>query len=190
MLDDLEGPAVGEADNGQAHQSLARAFWVGKGDFAAAIPEFERAIELNPEAGYSYLQLGLLLAWEGQYERAEEVCRRAVELQDQYISGNAGIVLTRDRIYERSRAAEPPLDLRSVQHLRTEERAGGEARKEADRQSERDPGRADREDPRIDDAGCGDGCVTGGALRAQVAGSVRVAKNSRPAANRLKGVVN
>jgi tetratricopeptide (TPR) repeat protein len=80
-----------EPDNGQAHQALARAYWVGKGDFAAAIPEFEKAIALNPEAGYSYLQLGLLLAWEGQYERAEEVCRRAVELQDQYISGNAGL---------------------------------------------------------------------------------------------------
>ena len=80
-----------EPDNGQAHQSLARAYWVGHGDFAAAIPEFELAIRLNPEAGYSYLQLGLLLAWEGQYARAEEVCLRAVELQDQYISGNAGL---------------------------------------------------------------------------------------------------
>ncbi len=80
-----------EPDNGQAHQALARAYWVGKGDFASAIPEFERAIALNPDAGYSYLQLGLLLAWEGQYERAEEVCKRAVELQDQYISGNAGL---------------------------------------------------------------------------------------------------
>jgi adenylate cyclase len=80
-----------EPDNGQSHQALARAYWVGKGDFASAIPEFERAIALNPEAGYSYLQLGLLLAWEGQYERAEEVCKRAVELQDQYISGNAGL---------------------------------------------------------------------------------------------------
>ena len=80
-----------DPDNGQAHQALARALWVGKGDFAAAIPEFELAIQLNPEAGYSYLQLGLLLAWQGDYARAEEVCRRAVELQDQYISGNAGL---------------------------------------------------------------------------------------------------
>ena len=80
-----------EPDNGQAHQALARAYWVGKGDFASAIPEFEKAIELNPDAGYSYLQLALLLAWEGQYARAEEVSRRAVELQDQYISGNAGL---------------------------------------------------------------------------------------------------
>src|SRR4029079_12974614 len=57
----------------------------------AAIPIFERAIALNPQAGYSYLQLALLLAWEGQLERAEEICRRAVELQEQYISGNFGL---------------------------------------------------------------------------------------------------
>ena len=80
-----------EPDNAQGHQALARAFWTGKGDFAAAIPEFEKAIELNPEAGYSYLQLSLVLAWEGQHERAEEFSRRAVELQEQYISGNAGL---------------------------------------------------------------------------------------------------
>ena len=80
-----------EPDNGQARQGLARALWVGKGDFAGAIPEFERAIDLNPEAGYSYLQLALLLAWEGQYARAEEICRRAIDLQEQYISGNAGL---------------------------------------------------------------------------------------------------
>jgi tetratricopeptide (TPR) repeat protein len=80
-----------DPESDQAHQGLARAYWVGKGDFAAAIPEFERSIELNPEAGYSYLQLGLLLAWEGRYEEAERVCKRAVELQDQFISGNAGL---------------------------------------------------------------------------------------------------
>ena len=80
-----------DPDSGQAHQALARAYWVGKGDFAAAIPLFERAIALNPEAGYSYLQLSLLLAWDGQLERAEEICRRAVELQEQYISGNFGL---------------------------------------------------------------------------------------------------
>ncbi len=80
-----------DGENGQAYQALARALWVGKGDFAGAIPLFEKSIQLNPEAGYSYLQLGLLLAWEGQFARAEDVCRRAVELQDQYVSGNAGL---------------------------------------------------------------------------------------------------
>ena len=80
-----------DPQNGMAYQALARALWVGKGDFAAAIPMFEKAIQLNPDAGYSYLQLGLLLAWEGRFQEAETVCRRAVELQDQYISGNAGL---------------------------------------------------------------------------------------------------
>jgi non-specific serine/threonine protein kinase len=80
-----------EPGNGQAHQALARAYWVGKGDFALAIPSFERAIALNPEAGYSYLQLGLLLSWEGRYGEAEAILRRAVDLQDQFISGNAGL---------------------------------------------------------------------------------------------------
>src|SRR5262249_7318545 len=82
-----------EPENGQAYQSLGRAYWVGKGDFAAAIPLFERAIELNPEAGYSYLQLGLLLSWEGRYAEAERILKRAVELQDQFISGNAGLLV-------------------------------------------------------------------------------------------------
>jgi non-specific serine/threonine protein kinase len=80
-----------EPDNGQAYHMLGRALWVGKGDLHLAIPAFRKAIELNPEAGYSYLQLGLLLAWEGQFAEAEEVCRRAVELQDQYISGSGGL---------------------------------------------------------------------------------------------------
>jgi serine/threonine protein kinase/Tfp pilus assembly protein PilF len=80
-----------EPENGQAYQSLARAYWVGIGDVKSAIPLFEKAIQLNPEAGYSYLQLSLLLAWEGELDRAEEISRRAVELQEQYISGNLGL---------------------------------------------------------------------------------------------------
>ena len=68
--------------NGQAHQALARAYWVGKGDFAAAIPVFERAIALNPEAGYSYLQLGAAADVGGPVRRkprtsagAPSICR-------------------------------------------------------------------------------------------------------------------
>jgi len=80
-----------DPENGQAFQALARAYWVGKGDFKAAIPMFDRAIALNPDAGYSYLQLALLLAWEGQLDRAEEISRHAVDLQEQYISGNLGL---------------------------------------------------------------------------------------------------
>jgi len=80
-----------DPENGQAYQGLARAYWVGNGDFASAIPLFERAIELNPEAGYSYLQLSMLLAWAGQLDRAADIAARAVELQEQFISGNFGL---------------------------------------------------------------------------------------------------
>jgi tetratricopeptide (TPR) repeat protein len=80
-----------DPENGQARQARGRARWTGKGDFDAANPEFEKAIALNPEAGYSYLQLSLLLAWRGDLARAEEVGRHAIELQEQYISGNTGL---------------------------------------------------------------------------------------------------
>ena len=64
---------------------------MARGTSPGAIPVFERSIVLNPEAGYSYLQLGLLLSWEKRYAEAERVLRRAVDLQDQFISGNAGL---------------------------------------------------------------------------------------------------
>ena len=41
--------------------------WAGGVDFAAAIPAYRRAIELIPYAGFSSLQVGVLLAWVGHY---------------------------------------------------------------------------------------------------------------------------
>ena len=80
-----------EPDNGQAHQALARAYWVGKGDFASAIPEFERAIELNPGRRL-LVPAARTAAGVGRAVRARRGnLQRAVELQDQYISGNAGL---------------------------------------------------------------------------------------------------
>ena len=77
--------------NAQAHASLARTLWVGQGAFEGSIAEFERAIALNPEAGYAWLQLALLYAWERRFAEAETASRRAVDLQEQYISGSAGL---------------------------------------------------------------------------------------------------
>ena len=37
-----------EPDNGQAHQALARAYWVGRGDFAAAIPGVREGHRAEP----------------------------------------------------------------------------------------------------------------------------------------------
>jgi serine/threonine protein kinase/tetratricopeptide (TPR) repeat protein len=77
--------------NADAHSSLARAYWLGKGMIDEGITELEHAVELNPLAGYAYLQLGLLYVMRGNYERAEAACQKAVELQMQYISGKEGL---------------------------------------------------------------------------------------------------
>jgi tetratricopeptide (TPR) repeat protein len=75
------------------HAALARALWIGEARFDEAIEEFERAVSINPRGGYSYLQLGLLYAYRGDYARAEEACRQAIELQEQYISGTEGVLV-------------------------------------------------------------------------------------------------
>ena len=56
--------------------SAAR-YWVGKGDFAAAIPAFRAPIELNPEAGYSYLQLGAAAGVGGRVRRGRSASAAA-----------------------------------------------------------------------------------------------------------------
>lgn len=80
-----------DPDNSSAHMSLARAYWIGKGMIEEGIKELERAVSINPEAGYAYLQLGSLYVLVGKYDRAESACRKAVVLQEQFISGKQGL---------------------------------------------------------------------------------------------------
>jgi tetratricopeptide (TPR) repeat protein/predicted Ser/Thr protein kinase len=80
-----------EPDNASARSALARAYWIGKGDVNAAIAEFREVVALNPEGGYAFLQLSLLLALRGEYADAEQVARTAVDLQERFISGTEGL---------------------------------------------------------------------------------------------------
>lgn len=80
-----------EPNNAGAHATLARAYWIGKGMVDESIQELEQAIEINPQAGYSYLQLVFLHTLRGNYERAEAVARQAIELQERFISGKEGL---------------------------------------------------------------------------------------------------
>ena len=80
-----------EPDDASAHQSLARAYWVGQGDIDAGIAEMERALAINPDLGYAHLQLGLLYALRGNYVKAERACRVAVDLQERFLSGKEGL---------------------------------------------------------------------------------------------------
>jgi tetratricopeptide (TPR) repeat protein/TolB-like protein len=77
--------------NAGGHATLARAYWYGKGLLDEGITEMEHAVRLNAENGYGFLQLSLLYALRGQYDRAEATARRAIELQERYLSGTEGL---------------------------------------------------------------------------------------------------
>ncbi|MEK6410425.1 MAG: protein kinase [Acidobacteriota bacterium] len=80
-----------EPNNAGAHGSLARAYWIGKGMVEEAIVELEHAVAINPQAGYSYLQLVFLHTLVGNYSRAEAAAKHAIELQEKFISGKEGL---------------------------------------------------------------------------------------------------
>ena len=80
-------------DRASAHGSLARAYWLGKGDVDGAIAEFEATLRLNPAAGYMHLQLAMLYTLRGDFEAAEHLSRDAIRLQDQAMSGSTGLIV-------------------------------------------------------------------------------------------------
>jgi tetratricopeptide (TPR) repeat protein len=82
-----------EPDNADAHQALARAYWLGKGMVPEGIAELRRALELNPEAGYTHLQLSMLEALSGNLDAAETSAREAIELQERAMSGTEGLLI-------------------------------------------------------------------------------------------------
>jgi serine/threonine protein kinase/Flp pilus assembly protein TadD len=82
-----------QPDRASAYGSLARAYWVGRGDVDAAIGAFEKMLRLNPEAGYTHLQLAMLYTLRGEYDKAERVARQAIRLQDQVMSGSTGLII-------------------------------------------------------------------------------------------------
>lgn len=101
-----------DPDNADAHANLGRALWMGEGRADEAVAYYRRALELNPEAGYAHLQLALLFAIRGDLDEAEESARRAVQLQDQAMSGTQGLIVVGARtrlgyvLYRRGRYDE------------------------------------------------------------------------------------
>jgi TolB-like protein/predicted Ser/Thr protein kinase len=82
-----------EPDSAEAHQTMARVLWMGKGKVPEAIDHLRQSIALNPEAGYSYLQLSFLEAINGDLDAAEESARHAISLQERAISGTEGLLI-------------------------------------------------------------------------------------------------
>ncbi len=71
--------------------TLGRAYFIGKGQLSEAAVEFEKALAVNPQAGWVALQLAQCYAYLGEYKRGEQVARQAAELQEQFLSGREGI---------------------------------------------------------------------------------------------------
>ena len=69
--------------------------WLGRARIDDAIHHFERAAELAPQAGYTYLQLSLLHALSGNLDEAERYGRDAVDLQQRAMSGTQGLIVGR-----------------------------------------------------------------------------------------------
>jgi serine/threonine protein kinase/Tfp pilus assembly protein PilF len=89
----LEAAIAHDPKHARAHAMLARVHWIGRGDLKGGIRELERAIVINPQFGYAHLQLANLYTEKGEYTRAEASARRAVDLQEQYISGEEGFLV-------------------------------------------------------------------------------------------------
>ena len=76
-----------------AHATLARAFFIGRADFDRAAAEYETALRLNPQAGWSALQLAHCAALRRDFARGEAAARQAAALQEQMQSGKDGVVI-------------------------------------------------------------------------------------------------
>ncbi len=71
--------------------AMGRALFIGKGDFDGASRHFERALALNPKAGWFWLQLSHCSALAGRLARAREAAERAIALQEASLSGHENI---------------------------------------------------------------------------------------------------
>jgi tetratricopeptide (TPR) repeat protein len=73
-----------------SYQTLGRIYFIGCGDFARAAEYHEKALALNPQAGWAALQLSHCAALLGDSARAEAAAWRAVLLQEEFLSGREG----------------------------------------------------------------------------------------------------
>lgn len=92
-IDALRKAVEIDPHNADAHQTLARAYWLSKGKVPEGIAELREALALNPEAGYTHLQLSMLEALSGNLDAAEASARQAIDLQERAMSGTEGLLI-------------------------------------------------------------------------------------------------
>ena len=72
---------------------LARGLFIGAGEFKEAASYFERALERSPEAGWYWMQLAHCRALLKDFKKGEKAARRAIALQEAFLSGQQGVQL-------------------------------------------------------------------------------------------------
>jgi non-specific serine/threonine protein kinase len=72
---------------------LARGLFIGKGDFVRAAELYGQAVERNPQAGWYLMQLAHCYALLRDFARGEPAARRAIDLQEAFLSGQQGVQL-------------------------------------------------------------------------------------------------
>ncbi|MCM2257032.1 MAG: protein kinase [Vicinamibacteria bacterium] len=77
-------------DDAASWGALARAHFIGLADFEGAASLYERALARNPQAGWYQLQLAHCCAYLRDFARGEAAARRAIALQEEFLSGREG----------------------------------------------------------------------------------------------------
>ncbi len=72
---------------------LARGLFIGAGEFKESASYFERALERSPEAGWYWMQLAHCRALMREFKKGEKAARRAIALQEAFLSGQQGVQL-------------------------------------------------------------------------------------------------
>lgn len=77
----------------RALAGLARGLFIGRGEFARAADLYEEALARAPQGGWYWMQLSHCCALLRDFERGEPAARRAIELQEAFLSGQQGVQL-------------------------------------------------------------------------------------------------
>jgi len=89
----FERALVANPTEAAAYAGLGRVQFILRGDFARAVPAYEKALALNPQAGWSALQLAHCATYLRDFRKAEAAARRAAVLQRELLSGRTGLVM-------------------------------------------------------------------------------------------------
>jgi tetratricopeptide (TPR) repeat protein len=92
-FDAIERALAIDPDDAGAISAMARALFIGRGEFENAARWYERALRQNPKAGWYALQLSHCAALLRQFERGESAARSAIALQEASLSGQEGVVI-------------------------------------------------------------------------------------------------